>query len=138
MTTPITGGCLCGAVRYTLAAEPNLSGNCYCSSCRKESSAGHISVLAAPEDAFTVSGPLSAYEAIGGSGAPLTRYFCSTCGSTVYASPGRMPGAVMVRASTLDDPERFAMQLSIFTAEAPSWDRPPEDAPSFEGAPPTS
>ena len=30
MTTPYTGGCRCGAVRYECSAEPMFPGNCYC------------------------------------------------------------------------------------------------------------
>jgi hypothetical protein len=47
-----------------------------------------------------------------------------------------MPGVMMITASSLDDPEQFVSQMSVYTSRAPSWDRPPADAPSFPEMPP--
>jgi hypothetical protein len=30
MKLPITGGCVCGAIRYECTAEPLMMGNCHC------------------------------------------------------------------------------------------------------------
>ncbi|HJR71370.1 MAG TPA: GFA family protein [Gammaproteobacteria bacterium] len=72
----------------------------------------------------------------GGSGQPITRRFCPTCGSRVTATASVMPGVLMVTASSLDDPESFVLQMSIYAAQAPSWDQPPATAPVFPGMPP--
>jgi len=42
----------------------------------------------------------------------------------------------MITASSLDEPEKFVSQMSIYTSRAPAWDRPPSDAPSFPEMPP--
>lgn len=136
MSDPVVGGCLCGAVRYQITTEPMFGGKCYCNDCRKASSTGHAAVMAVPEDGFSVSGALTGYERAGGSGQPITRHFCTTCGSPIYSEPTAMPGVVMVRASTLDKPEGFASQMSVFAASAPSWDRPPEGTVMFDTMPP--
>ena len=47
-----------------------------------------------------------------------------------------MPGMLLITASTLDDPEKFVSQMSVFASRAPSWDRPPEGTPSFAEMPP--
>jgi len=87
MSDPIVGGCLCGAVRYTITADPMFGGKCYCNDCRKASSTGHAAVMAIPEDGFSVTGALTGYESPGGSGQPITRHFCTTCGSAIYSTP---------------------------------------------------
>jgi hypothetical protein len=133
---PITGGCLCGAVRYEITAEPMLQGKCYCDSCRKSSTTGHVAVMGVPEDGFKVTGELTGYTSPGGSGAPLTRKFCPKCGSQICATVSSFPGVVMVRASGFDDPERFTPQMAVFAASAPSWDRPQPDVPAFDTVPP--
>lgn len=37
MTDAIEGGCLCGAVRFQISAEPIIGGACYCRDCQKTS-----------------------------------------------------------------------------------------------------
>lgn len=34
MTKPITGGCICGVLRYEIDAEPMMAGHCQCSTAR--------------------------------------------------------------------------------------------------------
>ena len=38
----VTGGCLCGALRYEATGEPTMAGHCYCADCRKASGSGFI------------------------------------------------------------------------------------------------
>lgn len=136
MAKKLTGGCHCGAVRYEISAEPLFSGNCYCEDCRKVGGTGHSSVFAVPEPAVSIKGKLTEYKIKGGSGQPIARRFCPTCGSRVTATASAMPGVLLVTASSLDDPESFVVQMSIFAAQAPSWDRPPTSTPVFPGSPP--
>ena len=136
MAQTLTGGCLCGAVRYKVSADLIFSGKCYCEDCRKTSSSGHGSVYAVPEQAVTMTGKLTEYTKNGGSGQAITRRFCPVCGSRISATAVVMPGVMMITASTLDDPEKYVSQMSIFTSRAPSWDRPPSDTPSFAEMPP--
>lgn len=138
MAQMLTGGCLCGAVRYTVSADFIFSGKCYCEDCRRGSSSGHNSVYAVPEQSVTLTGKLTEYQKPGGSGQPITRRFCPVCGSKIATTAAAMPGVMLLTASSLDDPEKFTSQMSIFTSRAPSWDRPPADTPSFPEMPPQS
>ncbi len=132
----MTGGCLCGAVRYAIAVEPLFGGRCYCEDCRKASSTGHSAVMAVPAVGFSITGEENSYAKPGGSGQTITRYFCPTCGSGTHSAPESLPGVYFVRASTLDNPEAFKPGMSIYAARAPSWDRPPAGFPTFDEAPP--
>ncbi len=125
----ITGGCLCGAVRYELSAPMLFGGFCYCTDCRK-SSGVHAASMAVPEAALTITGETREFSKIGGSGHPVARVFCPTCGSPILSKGGR-PGVVMLKAGTLDDPEYFKPMASIYTSRAPSWDKPREGMPAF-------
>jgi hypothetical protein len=136
MAQTLTGGCLCGAVRYKVTADMIFSGKCYCEDCRKTSSSGHGSVYAVPEQSVSITGKLTEYKKKGGSGQPITRRFCPVCGSRISATAEVMPGVMLITASTLDDPSQFTSQMSIYTSRAPAWDRPPADSPMFPEMPP--
>lgn len=136
MAQTLTGGCLCGAVRYTVSADLIFSGKCYCDDCRKTSGSGHGSVYAVPEQSVQVSGQLTEFKKNGGSGQPITRRFCPVCGSKISTTADVMPGVLLITASSLDEPEKFVSQMSVYASRAPSWDRPPADIPAFPEMPP--
>lgn len=48
----VFGGCLCGATRYELAAEPMMSAHCYCRDCQRSSGGAMASILVVPKAAF--------------------------------------------------------------------------------------
>ena len=45
MTKPFTGGCACGAIRYSILGEPLFSNHCQCRDCQRESGSGHGSYM---------------------------------------------------------------------------------------------
>src|SRR5947208_10779834 len=67
-----TGGCLCGAVRYSVRGDPVHVGRCHCADCRKESGSAFTVYGQWPIEAFEVSGEISSYDGRG---------FCALCGS---------------------------------------------------------
>lgn len=139
MTQTFTGGCLCGAVRYTCNSEPMMAGHCHCEDCRRSSGTGHSSHLVVPEASVVITGEVKGYARAADSGNIITRYFCPTCGAALYSSnpamPG-MPGMLFLRASSLDDLEVFKPQMHVYTARAASWDHRRDDLPGFELMPP--
>ena len=57
-TSPrLTGGCLCGALRYEARGEPLNAGYCCCADCRKASGSGFIPFMGFAAEAGTFSGP---------------------------------------------------------------------------------
>lgn len=95
------GGCLCGAVRYTLRSAPDWSAHCHCRSCQKATGAGFATWVGVKEENFEVShGRL----AICVSSPGVQRGFCDRCGSSLTYVGDRWPGQVSVLAATLDEP----------------------------------
>ncbi len=132
----LTGGCLCGAVRYESAGPILFSGHCYCSDCQKASGCGHITIVAVESASFKAVGPVSQFTKAGESGAAVVRSFCPTCGTALFSEPKMVAGTTMIRAGTLDDPSAIMPQMSIFTRSARPWDVPAADIPASPGAPP--
>ncbi len=63
MNDSVSGGCLCGAVRYESTAAPEVCGHCQCEQCRKTSGTGHASHMGVAKDAVTLTGETSSYDA---------------------------------------------------------------------------
>ncbi len=114
----MTGGCLCGAIRYELAAQPNMMGHCHCSRCRRFTGGAcswEITVLR--ETVRVVRGDelLGEYQG---------RNFCPRCGSSLFWGyrGGDGQPIVGVAAGTLDpevDPGVRPMAHAHVASKAP-------------------
>lgn len=135
MAEGLSGGCLCGAVRYQSTADPKLVGHCYCVDCRKASGTDHGTHLVTPEDGFTVSGEVKFYDHPADSGNIVSRGFCPQCGSAIYSKNSAMAGVVFVRASSLDDLEVAKPQVIVYASRAASWSQFDPNLPSFPEMP---
>ena len=103
MTTPLTGGCLCGAVRYRVDAEPLMQAVCHCKNCQRQAGSAWSMIAGVPEAALTVEGEPKTFEDHGESGGVVLRQFCGTCGSTLFWRP-EGSSRVDVSAGVLDQP----------------------------------
>lgn len=129
----LEGGCQCGAVRYSVAGEPEHVALCHCSDCRKSSGAPTVAwaAFAAPEFALTAGSP-SVYNSSG----TAMRHFCPTCGSGLwYTNEAYLPGLVDIQVATLDDPSALPPQAHIQVAERIDWMGAIAELPVFERYP---
>lgn len=130
-----SGGCLCGAVRYTIAGDPTMAAHCQCVDCRKSSGTGHCTHLVVAAAAFKVGGTVRFYDHPADSGNMVSRGFCPSCGCAVYSTNSSMPDMVFPRASSLDDPEIAKPQMVVYASRAPSWDHVDPSLPAFAEMP---
>jgi hypothetical protein len=52
----LAGGCMCGAVRYTIAEKPLATGLCHCNRCRPQSGSAFSTVIFVHRSAVTTTG----------------------------------------------------------------------------------
>ncbi|HEX5326932.1 MAG TPA: GFA family protein, partial [Acetobacteraceae bacterium] len=114
----ITGGCLCGKVRYSADVEPAFTAVCHCRNCQKASGSAFSIVVGVPPAALSVHGELNTFGDKGDSGKAILRRFCPDCGSAVLDEAEAMPGVVMVQAGTLDDPSWVKPTMQIYCDSA--------------------
>jgi hypothetical protein len=115
------GGCLCGAVRYTLKSEPRAIAVCHCTHCQKLSGSVFSFNVVVKEADYEQQGETKLFVDQGDSGQPVYRYFCDGCGSPILAKIAAAPGKVVVKAGTLDSLEGLTPQAEIYTDHAVSW-----------------
>ncbi|MBT3333336.1 MAG: GFA family protein [Rhodospirillaceae bacterium] len=48
----MTGGCLCGAIRYEVSQEPMVTSHCHCRQCRRGSGAPFMTWMTLAPDGF--------------------------------------------------------------------------------------
>jgi hypothetical protein len=117
----ITGGCLCGRVRYTVTGEPAFSGLCHCRNCQHYTGSAFEALIAFPAASVSVQGELKTYDDTGDSGQPVHRRFCPNCGSGVVNEVDVLPGVTIVLAGTLDDPAAFKPTMDVYWSSAQPW-----------------
>ena len=124
MNAPLTGGCLCGAVRYTINAAVTGLRACHCINCQKASGTGGTVNAVVPSDSFKITkGATKRYDdSATHSGRTLSRHFCADCGSPIYSHRNPNPGFVVVRAGSLDNSSGMKITGNIWTASARPWD----------------
>lgn len=114
----VTGSCLCGGVKYSITGQVGNIVHCHCETCRKAHSAAFSSVAAVADSDFSVQGRehLNSYESSPGK----QRFFCSNCGSQIYA---KRDGAshVILRLGCLDDDPQAKEQNHIWVSQKACW-----------------
>jgi hypothetical protein len=125
VTTPcLTGGCLCGGVRFALSAPATGASYCHCTRCQRRTGAGASSNARVAEGAFRVvrgDDRIRSWKPPEGA----EKFFCGDCGSALFS---RNPqGAVGVRLGVLDDDPEIRPSGRQFTAYAAAWEAIPDD-----------
>ncbi|MEW9808511.1 GFA family protein [Mesorhizobium sp. ZMM04-5] len=105
----ITGGCLCGDVRFETSGRPYRVGICHCMDCRKHHGALFHASAIFPEEAVTVEGETRDYAG---------RHFCPRCGSSVFARSG---DEIEVNLGSFDAPDRFLPTYELWTVRREAW-----------------
>ena len=100
----VTGGCLCGYVKYEYSGELGPAAYCHCSDCRRVTGNGfNIGVRLELADFRITQGSPKGFTKYADSGNELTRHFCPECGSPLYTSAPRHANRIYLKAGTLDD-----------------------------------
>ncbi len=132
-TMPITGGCLCGAMRFEVSAEPLAASYCHCTMCQKASGQPFKVYATVPFNGVTFTkGKPAAYESLSGN----LRQFCGACGSPLGARAAEDPKLIAIVVGCLDDPNLIKPESHAFTSTQVSWCEMDDGLPRHaEGSP---
>jgi len=133
----ITGGCLCGAIRYTALDAGLAAYACHCTDCHTRSgSSGQINQFV-PAPGFKVEGePLKAATTTP-RGATITQFACPKCLTRVYATLSDRPELVTLRSGTRDDSAGLTPAFHVWVRSKQPWITLPEGAKTFDTQPET-
>ncbi len=135
-STPIlTGGCLCGALRYRATGPILYSGLCHCLDCQKSTGSAFAPYMGVNSKDVALTGSFATYNHPLGGGRVSRRNFCPTCGSTVFGGDPTT-GTLTLYAGSLDDSALFVPNNQIFTCVRRPWAHVPlGEIPEFEQLP---
>jgi len=129
----MSGGCLCGAIRYEVNADPLMCVACHCKNCQRQAGSALSIIVGIPEDAIDITGEVKTYNDTGDSGATVRRQFCGECGSPLF-SRLEQPGLMFIKAGTLDDTSSLKPAFHCYAKSKQDW-YDLGDLPSFETVP---
>ncbi|OUS33778.1 aldehyde-activating protein [Rhodobacterales bacterium 56_14_T64] len=104
-----TGGCSCGKVRIVATGRPYRVGICHCLDCRKHHGALFYAAAVFPQDAVIIEGEIRDYAG---------RYFCPSCGSSVFA---RSADEIEIHLGSLDAPDQLKPTYESWTIRREAW-----------------
>ena len=103
MPAPITGSCLCGAVRFEAAVPPRRVTHCHCRMCRQASGAAVATFATFESSKVEWQEAPARYE----SSELGWRGFCATCGSSVCFGFKPRPERIYIAIGIFDEPDAF-------------------------------
>ncbi|NIA68900.1 GFA family protein [Pelagibius litoralis] len=124
----LSGGCLCGAVRFEIRGGLSDAHACHCRLCRRQS--GHFAVASDAERAdftLTETRGLTWYR----SSEIAQRGFCRDCGSVLFWDDGGE--AVSINLGSLDGPSGVTLTKHIFVDQKGDYYTIADGLPQFEG-----
>lgn len=130
-----TGGCLCGAVRYEITAEPAMTAVCHCKNCQRQAGSALSVIVGCARDGIEISGETTTYTDEGESGHSVLRKFCPTCGSPLFTDAQSAPQLLWVKAGTLDDTSWLKPQIQFWTKSKQDWFQLDEAIPAVAANP---
>ena len=127
----LTGGCMCGAVRYELKSAPFDAGWCHCRTCQLNSGAPAMVLASVPDGHLVWTKGAEKVRTVESSSFGH-RQFCSECGTPFLMKVDHQPETVDFSVPTLDDPEAIAPEFHIFWRSKIGWFEPKDDLPRHE------
>lgn len=129
--TRMTGGCMCGAVRYETAGDSFEVGHCHCHSCRRHSGGPVVTLASYTADQVTFSGDeRRIYKSSPGVG----RAFCGKCGTPLtWEGDGGEGPIVEFHISTFDDQVLLTPTDHSYDGERIAWFDIADNLPRYEG-----
>ena len=129
----LTGGCVCGGVRFEVT-EPLVSASwCHCTRCQRRTGTPASSGAATAPGSFRLTDGeelVTEYEPPGG----YVKAFCSVCGGHLYSRSPDGWEKVSVRLGAVDGDPGVRPQWRQFVADAAVWAPIPDDGlPRYEG-----
>jgi hypothetical protein len=132
----LTGGCLCGAVRYEITGAEQIALSCHCRDCQYiAGGAPSHAMVVLSKDLTVTKGEAEEYWSLSARGNRVARLFCGRCGTPLFGKNEKHLQYLAVKPGSLDDPSGFRPQANIWTQSAQPWHHLDAAMPRFKRNP---
>jgi hypothetical protein len=123
----VTGGCLCGGVRFALAEPPREAGYCHCTRCQRRTGTAASAQARVDGRTFRLLSGEALVKAWRHADGGFEKCFCRECGAHLFSRDPDDPAQMSVRLSAFDEDPGVRPAFRAFTAYAAAWEPIPDD-----------
>ena len=130
--TPVSGACLCGAVRFTVHLPTLWCGHCHCTMCQRGHGAGYVTWFGVAREQLGIDAgeaSLVRYQ----SSDHGTRSFCGVCGSSMFCESTKHPDSIDVVLANMTGAIDLAPQAHTYFSDRAAWVAVDEELPRLGG-----
>lgn len=139
MKGELAGGCLCGAVRYTLREGFRFRPYaCHCTDCQSRTGSAFSEHMLFVLADMAITGELDTGDYAQPSGARSRIFGCARCKARIYATNDQRDGLASLRCGTLDASASLVPAAHIWVRSKQPWIRLPESAVTMDQQPRTN
>ena len=123
---PLTGGCLCGSVRFEVSAPLESAGYCHCTRCQRRTGTAASAQARVARGSFRITAGeelVRSFDPADG----FSKHFCSACGSSLWSRSPHDPEVISVRLGVFDSDPGIRPAYRQFVAYAAPWEPLPDD-----------
>ena len=106
----LTGGCLCGSVRFEITEPPFNAGYCHCTRCQRRTGTAASAQARIPPGALRVTSGQELVAAYAPGDGGFEKLFCSACGSALFSRHPERHEVMSVRLGALDEDPGLEME----------------------------
>lgn len=123
----VSGGCLCGGVRFELTEPPAAAGYCHCTRCQRRTGSGSSAQARIDGRTFHL---VQGEELVKGWRHPdggFEKCFCRECGAHLFSRNPDDPRQMSVRMGAFDGDPGVRPTWRTYVADAAAWEPVPGD-----------
>lgn len=124
---PLTGGCLCGGVRYEVIEPLVSAGYCHCTRCQRRTGTAVSAQARVMPGSLRITAGEDLVRAYNPEDGGFVKAFCSRCGSALWSHRPTEVDTISVRLGTFDGDPGIRPAYRQFVAYAAAWEPIPED-----------
>lgn len=115
----LKGACGCGGVEYTVNSKILNIVNCHCNMCRNHNGSSFSTYAVAPSKSLEI---IIGKELINQYAAgDALKHFCSNCGTPLFNTNQKYPGACMLFSGTLSNVESLVPKINVWCESKLAW-----------------